>query len=495
MKKARLLRIPILCLVLAATPFAGAEERVPVFRAGAAVTDITPFLGTDLIGGFTPRGAEYIHDPLHARCLVLDDGSIRVAIVIIDNVKFPTEIHGPTKRLVEERCGLPPERVLIAGTHTHSAPSLRGKSYLELDEPLDEYQEFVIRRIADGVQQAIAHLEPARIGWGTGEVPQHVFNRRWLLKDGEELTSPFGETETAAMNPGAYIDRLDQPAGPVNPRVYFLSVESVEGRPIAVLTNYWLHYVGGTGPGHVSADYFGVFSQRIGELIADPHQDPPFIGILSNGASGDINNNDYANYGKPGQKRYERYEKMREVAEDVAGEVVRVRETIEYHDWVPLGAAAENVTLKRRRPTAEQVAAAEKTLAVTDPEVVESREFRRRAVFARRAIEAADWPETADAFVQAIRIGELGMAALPFEVFCEIGLEIEERSPFETTFVMAMANGGLGYLPSPRQHELGGYETWLTVAHTEEQSSPKLVAKLMELFERLRGDAASSRNR
>lgn len=464
----------------------GAAQDSRVFRAGAATSDITPFLGTDLIGGFTPRGAEYIHDPLFARCLVLDDGGNRIAIVTIDNVKFPNEVHGPTKKLIEETTGLPPENVLIAGTHTHSAPSLRGKSYLELDEPLDDYQEFVIRRIADGVRQAIAHLEPAKIGWGSGEVPQHVFNRRWLLQGGETVTSPYGKEELAAMNPGRFLDRLEKPAGPVNPRVYFLSVDSVEGRPIALLANYWLHYVGGTGSGHVSADYFGVFGRRIGELIADPDQDPPFVGILSNGASGDINNNDYANYGKPGKRRYERYEKMKEVAEDVAREIVRARETIEYHDWVPLGAAAETVILKRRRPTSAELMEAEKTLEVTDPKLVESPEFRKRAIFARRAIEAADWPETAEVFVQTLRIGELGMAALPFEVFCEIGLEIEERSPFPDTFVMALANGGFGYLPPPRQHELGGYETWLTVAHTEKRSSPKLVDKLMELFAELR---------
>jgi len=483
------------CRVVIGVLFAGfslspvdvaAQKAKPIFQAGAATSDITPFLGTDLIGGFAPRGAAYIHDPLLARCLVLDDGKTRIAIVIIDNVKFPTEIHGPTKRRIEETTGLPPENVLIAGTHTHSAPSLRGKSYLELDEPLDEYQQFVIRRITDGVRQAVAHLEPARIGWGSSDVPRHVFNRRWLLKDGETVTSPYGEQERAAMNPGRYLDRLDKPAGPVNPRVYFLSVDSLDGRPIALLANYWLHYVGGTGSGHVSADYFGVFGRRIGELMASPEQDPPFVGILSNGASGDINNNDYANYGKPGRKRYERYEKMREVADDLAREVVRARETIEYHDWVPLGATAEVVTLRRRRPTPAEVRRAEETLEVSDPGLVESLDFRKRAIFARRAIEAADWPETAEIFVQALRIGELGMAALPFEVFCEIGLEIEERSPFPDTFVMALANGGFGYLPFPRQHELGGYETWLTVAHTEEESSPKLVAKLMELFADLR---------
>ena len=78
---------------------------------------------------------------------------------------------------------------------------------------------------------------------------------------------------------------------------------------------------------------------------------------------------------------------------------------------------------------------------------------------------------------------------LPFEVFTETGLEIQERSPFEDTFFIGLANGGLGYLPSPRQHELGGYETWLTVAHAEVGASPKLVDKLVELFEQLQSGA------
>lgn len=456
-----------------------------VFRAGAATSNITPFLGTDLIGGFNPRGSTHIHDDLHARCLVLDDGNTKLAIIIIDNVKFPTEIHLPTKKLIQQTTGLPPENVLIAATHTHSAPSLRGTSYLKLGEPLDEYQKFVVRRIADSVQRAMNNLEPARIGWGQGEVPQHVFNRRWLLKNGQTVTSPFGEEEQAAMNPGSLLKLLDKPAGPVNPKVYILSVRSHTGRPIALLANYWLHYVGGVGQGHISADYFGVFARQLEELYAEPGQDPPFVGLLSNGASGDVNNNDYANYNQPGQKRYARYEKMHEVAADVTKEVKRVEKTIRYHDWVKLGAAAETVTLKRRRPSTAQVWRAQELLKHTPPEAQQDRDLSRRIIFARRALEAAVWPETAEAYVQALRIGDLGLAALPFEVFVEIGFDIQQQSPCKQTFVFGLANGDLGYLPSPRQHALGGYETWLTVSHAEVGASPKLVKELTALLRRI----------
>ena len=269
-------------------------------------------------------------------------------------------------------------------------------------------------------------------------------------------------------------------AGPMNTKVYFLSLESKEGRPIALLANHWLHYVGGVGKGHISADYFGVFSKRIGQLLALKEEDPPFVGILSNGPSGDINNNDYANYGK--QKRYERYEKMRVVAEDLAQEVLSVRKTIKHQDWVKLGAAQADMTLRYRRPDAAQVKRAEGILENPKPD---SREYARQAIFARRAIEAADFPETFNIAPQVFRIGDLGIAALPFEVFTEIGLEIERRSPFTDTFTIELANGGNGYLPSPRQHKLGGYETWLTVNRAEKGASPKIVDMLIDLFKQI----------
>ena len=74
------------------------------------------------------------------------------------------------------------------------------------------------------------------------------------------------------------------------------------------------------------------------------------------------------------------------------------------------------------------------------------------------------------------------MAAIPFEVFTETGLEIKARSPFPDTFTIELANGGYGYLPTPAQHALGGYETWLGTNRVETAASDKIVAKLLELL-------------
>ena len=74
-------------------------------------------------------------------------------------------------------------------------------------------------------------------------------------------------------------------------------------------------------------------------------------------------------------------------------------------------------------------------------------------------------------------------AAIPCEVFVEIGLELKSKSPAKPLFTVSLANGYNGYLPTPDQHKLGGYETWRArSSYLEPDASPKIVAKLLELL-------------
>lgn len=96
-----------------------------------------------------------------------------------------------------------------------------------------------------------------------------------------------------------------------------------------------------------------------------------------------------------------------------------------------------------------------------------------------------EWPDEIHIVLQTFRIGDLGVAAIPFEPFAEIGIEIKDKSPFKNTFTIELANGNYGYLPTPEQHELGGYETWLPINRVEINSSRKIVTELMSLFHQL----------
>ncbi|MFG0262717.1 MAG: neutral/alkaline non-lysosomal ceramidase N-terminal domain-containing protein [Novipirellula sp. JB048] len=460
-----------------------AADAKSVFRAGAAASNITPPLGEMIVGGWRPFPATNIHDELYARCLVLDDGNTQIAFVICDNVGIPVEVYDLAKQQIEEATGLPGTHIMMAATHTHSATTARGPCRMIRDTELTDYQRFVAHRVSDGVRRAMAQMEPARIGWGKVDEPSEVFNRRWHVSNAALLGNPFGGLDQVRMNPPRGNAALERPAGPIDPEIAFISVQSAEGRPIALLANYSLHYVGGVRSGDVSADYFGYFAKFIEQKLGARDQDIPFVGMLSNGTSGDVNN---INFSEPSPRRYKAYEKMQEVAEKVASRVYEAHQAIEFHDWVPLGAAEKRLPLKVRKPTPEMT---EYLAEVMEKERKNPPKRKsREAIYADRLEKLKAAPDEIPAPLQAFRIGDLGIAAIPFETFAETGLEIKDRAPTEQTFTIELANGSYGYLPTPEQHRLGGYETWLGSNFVQKDASIKIVETLMDLFQTLQLD-------
>jgi hypothetical protein len=468
----------VVLLALASSTATAQDPAARRLRAGAATSNITPPLGDSLVGNWTPMPATDIHDELHARCLVLDNGEIRVALVVVDNLGIPRRVADEAKRLTLQHTGIPADRVLIASTHTHSAPTARGSESPDEREPLDRYQTFLAGRIADAIRRAVTNLEPARVGWGRGSLPGQVFNRRWFMQPGPELANPFGGTDTVRMNPPAGSPALLKPAGPTDPGIGFVSVAAESGRPMALLANYSLHYVGGVPDGHVSADYFAAFARRMSHLLAgngDERQGPPFVAMLSNGTSGDINNIDVAHP----QKRLPPYARMELVANQVAAEVFKALQGLEYHESVPLAMIQRELPLETRRPTAAQIGWARGILA--RPAGTPANHPREQ-IYAERTLRMAEMPARLDVPLQALRIGDLAIATIPFEAFVEIGLELKTKSPFPDTFVISLANGAYGYLPTVAHHELGGYETWLGTNQVEVQAAPRIVATLLAML-------------
>ena len=158
------------CWLLTTTPLARAQEP-PRLRAGAATSNITPPLGGHIVGGFAPFPATHIHDELHARCLVLDDGKTKLALVVCDLLGIDRQRQRRGAAADPEGPAFRPTHVLISATHTHSAASALGKDARVISRArMDDYQRFVARRIADGVSGAVNLLRPGadRLGHGRG---------------------------------------------------------------------------------------------------------------------------------------------------------------------------------------------------------------------------------------------------------------------------------------------------------------------------------------
>jgi neutral ceramidase len=446
------------------------------FRAGAGIADITPQeWPVRVIGNFGLTMANSAHDPLHARALVLEDGGTRIAIALVDSCYVKREEMDRMKALASKKTGIPVNRMLISATHTHSAPPSHPMS----GKPLEErYTDLLVRQTAEAISLANERLVPARIAWSIVPVPDELFNRRWFMRQGAIPPSPFGETtDVARMNPPAGSKDLIHPAGGTDPGFSIVSIQTAVGKPLAVLGNYSLHYVGGVPGPELSADYFGEFSSQIAKRLAPG--DASFVAMLTNGTSGDVNNVDFV-HPRP---RAEPYERIRAVAGKLADRAVEAVRGMQYQDAAPIRMAEKELRLKYRRPTPEQLRFARQALETQD----ESKLPRNAKAYAERAMQMNEGPEFADLKLQAVRVGSLGIAAIPCETFTEIGLTIKELSPLRPTFTIELANGHYGYLPTPRHFDLGGYETWLGTNYLERDASVRITRTVLDLLHEVDG--------
>lgn len=461
-------------LTLATLLFVGAAPAAEPLRAGAATSNITPDLGSKIVGGFQPFPAKGVHDELHARCLVLDDGKTKLALVVCDLLGLHRSVSVEARRLIEEATGIPPAHVAISATHTHSAASALGENRYTSEQPLDDYQRFVARRIADGVRRAANTLRPAQVGFGTAEAPEHVFNRRWIMRAGKAPPNPFGKVDTVKMNPAGGSPDLVEPAGPTDPTVSFIALREPNGRLISVYAAYSLHYVGGVGGGDISADYYGMFCAALTRLENAAGYDPPFVPMMANGTSGDINN---INFRRP-RPAMPPYQQMRTVAEDVAAKVHAALAKVEWKDGADLDARFRELNIAWRPLDAELLMWAKEKQAKAGPNWNKA---DLPTIYAGRVLKLAEAQNPARVPLQVLRIGDACIGTFPCETFAETGLEFKKRSPVGHSFMVELNHGYLGYLPTPRHFELGGYETWPGTNYLEPQASVKMLDALLEM--------------
>jgi hypothetical protein len=458
----------------AAAPAAKLAGKPGVLRAGAAARKVTPKVGVSLRGYILQGGpVKTVHDDLNSRAIVVDDGQTRLAIVVTDMTTIPDYVFSRAKELAEKRTGIPQDRMLMTATHTHSSPRM-GIDRNELDI---EYEQFVAAQIAAAVGEACENLTPARIGWGVGEKPELVCTRRWLMKPGTIPPDPFGRTDDKVrfIPPAASPDMLE-PAGPVDPAVSVLSIQDAVGRPMALLANFGIHYAGGTKGGEVSADYFGVFARRMEETLGGAAGKPPFVAIMSNGTSGDVYNGTDLTKPRVAKPPYVHIEDM---GKALAEKAMEIYAGIEHCGSMSVAMSQRDLELGVRKPDQVRLEWAKKILA--DEKAKTPHGWSR--VYAKDALRLAEYPDTVPVRLQAVRIGELGIGASPCEMFAETGLAIKAASPLKPTFVMELANQYNGYLPTRRQHELGGYETWdARSSHLEIDAEAKIRAGILELL-------------
>ena len=413
-------------------------------RVGVAALDITPPLGIPLAGYYHARGADGVLDPLFSKALVMEVDGARAAWVALDLISVTRAITDQTRAAIEQATGIPGDHVLIAATHTHTAPVLAGRGRRDVtlggEESLSAgYTEGLPAKIAESVRLAHERLEPAQLRATKGHCEDLTFNRRYFMRDG-----------TVGWNPGKLNPNIVMPAGPSDPEVGILHIEQPQAtgptQSIATWINFAMH-TDTTGGRRISADWPGALSRVLAGYHGADH-----LSLVTLGACGNLNHLDFG-WRWPQTSPIEPHR----IATILGAAVFQAYKNLQPVSTGPLRAKSAMVELALPEVTPEEVQEAKATLgSIQDGRSVSFLQHVR----AYRVLDVAGRegrPHRVE--VQAISLGrDVAWVTLPGEVFVELGLAIKQRSPFPHTYVVTLANENIGYLPDRRSYAEGNYE-------------------------------------
>jgi hypothetical protein len=426
------IRATVGAMVLAGAVAATVQAADPAnLRAGASRVEYTKLTPPPA----TPPSGKYEHERLFVRAIVVDNGSTRAALVSVDG-SAPATARGR----VAEQLKCPIENVIVSGTHSHSAGMSGGAGTRPLGQagaaprpqpqgpsPLDDV-------VIDAVRQAAASLQPARLGFGTGQCYLNV-NR--------DAINPRTRLWTQDANPTAPSDKT----------VAVLKFESPAGEPIALYVNYAMHPVNLYLGGITSADYPGAMARYIEQIYDDRA-----VVAFSQGAEGDQNPlylrpSTVAMLRRGGQK----YTGQPLVREEVEAEIREERRPMvpldqkaadDIEKWIEAEGMllAEEVLRVSQGATATvgsaRIAGAQRTITCAG---------RTRTNVGRegQASTYTDGPDV-NILLGVLGIGDVGLAYTQGEVFNAVAQQLKAKSPLARTVFVGLANGqaNSGYIPT-----------------------------------------------
>jgi len=418
-------------------------------RAGYAKADITPS-GPVTMGGYSLRGAPSagIHgkDRLYARALVFEAAGARVAFVEADIIGVRGHDYWCGK--ISEATGIPARNILLGDVHNHAAPSASPKS----ETPW--IQEFEKALIAT-TREANSRLQPVRLAAGSGH-SRIAMNRRQVRTTDSESTSTFDENfasqsfgkhktdQPVRVRELAGVVRLGaNPEGPIDDAVQIVRIDTVDGKPLAMMIHYACH---GTSLGGRNNSISGEWMGRMQEYVEK--QFPGIGAIYLQGAAGDINPR-------------------------VVGGLDGYQDDVET-TWAlgeEIGAEAACVYRSLSPATPEKV-----RLQVETADILLPRQYRELYDdFTNTVVKVP---------TSAVRIGDLMWVTFPGEMFHAIGKRVKGMAPATHVHLMGYTNGSVGYFPEQKAYSEGGYEVAAT--HLDPASEPIYLREVAGLLRRFR---------
>ncbi len=426
-----------------------------LFKAGFARVDITPSLGTPIVGYFEERRAKGILDNLEANALAVSDGERTAVLVAADLLGIEgVAFNAAVRRRIAATAGVAEDAVYIHATHTHTGPGAgkAGAGRTDLFDGTDFYNEFLSARLADVARLAVDDLAPATLAIGRAEAKRISFLRRYRMKDGSIRT-----------NPGVGNPDIAEPIGELDETVRVLCIRRTGKCDVAVL-NFATHpdVVGGE---MISGDW-PAFARRIFERA-----EPGTRCILFNGAQGDVNH--VCTDPRPGEREglypdfddVDRgYEHAKHMGRVVAAAALSVWGKCETVEAVPVTCGVRTISVPAQMPSPKELPKAREYSRLHHEGRDDAIPYTGMALTtavaeAERMLLLEKGPAAFELPLSLVTLGDsVAFAGTPGEPFSEIGEAVRMESPFKMTVCTCLTNGSCGYFPVESAYAEGGYE-------------------------------------
>lgn len=439
---------------------------MPGLKVGFAQVDYAPPVGLPLMGhlrdDYASRG---VHDPLYAKALVFSNpGGMKLAVLSLDICMLTRQQVRMMREFIASQSDIPPGRILIVSTHIHSGPATMCV-YAAPQADAASIDVF-LKKAADAVLLANGNLSNATLRVGYAQEERLSFNRR--LRDKEGVTRMNWES----FEPDSILEVL----GPIDPQMCVLLIEQSQ-KPVAAIVNFALHpaildYTNWL----YSAGWPGYMAEGMRKILGQN-----FITLFLNGCCGNINHIDYHDKAAPGG--YKMTQRVGYMLAAVACEAINHSIGIEVNG---LSVLSESVPLQRIPISDENYQWALQALETSKPK--EGLDGLPPEHIAPTWVEMRQLQDQIDEVeVMTLRVGDIGLTALPGEFFCEFGLYLKEHSPARHTLVVELANDGAGYFPTRDAFQQGGYEVTPGATKYVSGSGEKLTGVALHQLKQLFG--------
>jgi neutral ceramidase len=407
-------------------------------HVNSSLIDITPAEPVALSGYANRKGlSTTVHRPLSSRCVVFRAGPERVCLVVNDLVDIiPEKTHEIIRRIAGES-GLPPDRILIAAIHTHSAPIMED-GYTAAN---DRYIEWAVPRI---VQNAVLAIREN----GTAPVcTLRTGSARSTISANRRLVDP--QTGIAA--------KVSNREGSIDQEVGILNIANDAGSSVVTLFNFACHpVVLGFDSVVVSTDYPGAARETVERSLGG-------MAVFLNGAAGDINpfmtdQTDPAVADGEGRK----------LGLAVTGATLEA--------WT----GSPRIDVRRRiveLPYRDRDLTAERINGEVDRRLDEQTEFhewkkdlRKWGDLMIQRLNAEGLPNSCTVEMSAMSLGPVLFLFSQGEVFNEYQIRIKRAFPDRKVFIVSYTNGTRSYIPTAEAFQHKGYEVDQAYVYSEEPS-------------------------